>query len=60
MALAALTLGTELPGLHAAYPPMADGSQARDPGTLLACVLLGLALFIETQRRLVTAIGLLA
>lgn len=58
MALAPPTMWKELPGLHAAYQPMADGAGARAPGTLLACVLLGLALFIETQRRLVKAVGL--
>lgn len=58
MATAAVTLWQNIPGLREAYNPMAGGAGARDVWYLLAYLSLGIALFIEAQRRLHKAIGL--
>jgi len=58
MAFAAVTLWQQLPGLHAAYDPLANGAGARDPWYVCAYLALGVAVFLEAQRRLVKAIGM--
>ncbi|HEU4846168.1 MAG TPA: hypothetical protein VFT05_18010, partial [Burkholderiaceae bacterium] len=57
MAFAAITMWQQLPAMHAAYQPMADGAGARDPWYVWAYITLGVAVFLEAQRRLVKAIG---
>lgn len=58
MAVVAVTMWQELPGMHEAYQPMLEGAGARDRWYVLAYLTLGAALFIEAQRRLARTIGL--
>lgn len=60
MAIVAVTMWHNIPSLHEGYPRMANGGGPRDRWYLLACITLGLALFIEVQRRLHKVIGLAA
>lgn len=58
MAILAVTMWQNIPSLHEGYQPMANGAGARDRYYLLAYITLGLALFIEVQRRVHKSIGL--
>jgi hypothetical protein len=60
MAIVAVTMWQNIPSLYEGYQPMANGAGARDRWYLLAYITLGLALFIEVQRRLHKVIGLAA
>lgn len=58
MPIAAITLWQEFPRMHATYQPLASGAGARDSWYVLAYMTLGIAVFIEAQRRLHKIIGL--